>query len=898
MKLTTNFCFKELKPINNYLFKSRWGHSSFIYNNSIYIYGGFDGIDFLNDLIKLDLNTFTYSIINTYNTPKPRSNHCFFIKNSKFYIYGGTGYGTNYSDLHCLDMNSDSNNTYIWNCIDINGPFNGNYSSFTLIDSCLVIFGGENKEISNNSFFIFDLIKGKWKEIVMKAIRPRYFHSMECLLDKLIIFSGTNCVEYETSIPDFVVINTEDLISYESSPITMKIYNFSNSLNDICFNNSDFDNCINNTNFNNQSKRVHYFSSFPLPRWGGNMMKYKDKVLILFGGRDPFQRKNMNDFWLLIKHPVLKDEYDWIEVCFSDKNSYSKMKFTRKSSSIIVNETLIIIGGYSDESQFLNNIYVINLKFIDDYIEKYNYEKIYECLYIGCYGYERELKQDNGYNQYSQYKICMKKEYQALSQFNISPERILLNFKENGYLFFSANDHNEKGDINYNTIVQFIKRIKLILSEYISIFPYWKMVIDEFDLVILNKNTIFLSSKLIFQRRIHFEDIPNSFLSKVYSKNENKSSSYQIYKHNDQIDIVDMSYFNIDNNTIKIFLYIIYKGNSPIHITFYELSKIQNLFQCLKLYKTYSLFITKFLMIIRKNELFDNKIHDKYIYSLQELKLYLNSHVNYYINKELLDLEVNGVFYDSAYFTISDYKSVNFNEDINFNINTSLTKNTFIKSVNLFKSIKEYSLFLYINSPFLLLFLYNSQISEHNLYNHIRLSIITNKHMILYDNSNKHINNLYSLFEYMKVFDMLCLDELIKSYQIELNNINHFNKVQLIRNIYFLIIESLSYNLNDYMNWFILSLFSAESSLNNDTFYLNWFISEIKQMKMNENLPNTQEKICVNEIYKILSLYKEYLLFHLKCIYQYNVTSINEIYKGCNFYENILWIIGIVEGLL
>ena len=99
----------------------RTGHSSFIYNNNLYIFGGSikDG-SLLNDLWKLDLESINWEEIPIDNNlskenennelllPSPRSGHSLLIVNSDLYIFGGKiGLFQESNDLWKYDINSN-----------------------------------------------------------------------------------------------------------------------------------------------------------------------------------------------------------------------------------------------------------------------------------------------------------------------------------------------------------------------------------------------------------------------------------------------------------------------------------------------------------------------------------------------------------------------------------------------------------------------------------------------------------------------------------------------------------------------------------------------------------------------------------------------------------------------
>jgi len=71
----------------------RRSHSAFEYHGSIYVFGGFNGIQetHYNDLHRLDLSTMEWSPLNPPgHVPSPRRRQCACVINSKVYFFGGT----------------------------------------------------------------------------------------------------------------------------------------------------------------------------------------------------------------------------------------------------------------------------------------------------------------------------------------------------------------------------------------------------------------------------------------------------------------------------------------------------------------------------------------------------------------------------------------------------------------------------------------------------------------------------------------------------------------------------------------------------------------------------------------------------------------------------------------
>ena len=90
----------------------RWGHSSVLSEDNIYIYGGFSEINskYFGDLWKLNLSkifflekikkkeNYEWQKIESYNTPAPRRNTSCVANGEKIYIFGGTVHQSGHSD--------------------------------------------------------------------------------------------------------------------------------------------------------------------------------------------------------------------------------------------------------------------------------------------------------------------------------------------------------------------------------------------------------------------------------------------------------------------------------------------------------------------------------------------------------------------------------------------------------------------------------------------------------------------------------------------------------------------------------------------------------------------------------------------------------------------------------
>ena len=93
--------WKEHKPTGS-AFLTRWGHSSAVYDNKIYIFGGRFSND-LNDLLVLDIEKNTLKALKTSaDLPRARRRHSACFVGSCMLIFGGFN-GDYYNDLYYIN---------------------------------------------------------------------------------------------------------------------------------------------------------------------------------------------------------------------------------------------------------------------------------------------------------------------------------------------------------------------------------------------------------------------------------------------------------------------------------------------------------------------------------------------------------------------------------------------------------------------------------------------------------------------------------------------------------------------------------------------------------------------------------------------------------------------------
>lgn len=102
---TKEFKWTERK-LKGASFLSRWGHSSVVFDNKIYVFAGRFSSD-LNDVLVIDVKTNSLKGLkiagNSNENPKPRRRHCAAFVGSCMVIFGGFN-GEYFNDLYYINV--------------------------------------------------------------------------------------------------------------------------------------------------------------------------------------------------------------------------------------------------------------------------------------------------------------------------------------------------------------------------------------------------------------------------------------------------------------------------------------------------------------------------------------------------------------------------------------------------------------------------------------------------------------------------------------------------------------------------------------------------------------------------------------------------------------------------
>jgi N-acetylneuraminic acid mutarotase len=152
-----NFGKKQWRAINpsGKVPQKRTSHAAVVYGNKMYVFGGFSGEEYLNDLYEFDFETENWTDISGLckgDIPAPRSRFCAAVHGDCMYLLGGWNKVGYFNDFYMYNFN-----TRVWTNIS-----NGNFKipsisqySLAVSDEFLYVFGGfcaEEKACINKLF--------------------------------------------------------------------------------------------------------------------------------------------------------------------------------------------------------------------------------------------------------------------------------------------------------------------------------------------------------------------------------------------------------------------------------------------------------------------------------------------------------------------------------------------------------------------------------------------------------------------------------------------------------------------------------------------------------------------------------------------------------------------------
>jgi len=168
----------------------RTSHTAVVKGNSMYVFGGFSGSDYLNDFYEFNLETETWTNLTNSTKgikPSPRSRFCAAVHGNLMVVMGGWNKVNYFADIHTYDFETNT-----WHEISnkmIETPAISQYS-LAIHKNFLYVFGGYDatkKECVNQLLkYKLDIEEEEWEYEPMDIMtKMEEIHNLEIMEDPL-----------------------------------------------------------------------------------------------------------------------------------------------------------------------------------------------------------------------------------------------------------------------------------------------------------------------------------------------------------------------------------------------------------------------------------------------------------------------------------------------------------------------------------------------------------------------------------------------------------------------------------------------------------------------------------------------------------------------------------------
>ncbi|KAI0920502.1 hypothetical protein AcV5_010219 [Taiwanofungus camphoratus] len=175
----------------------RRAHTAVLYKNKVWIFGGGNGMEALNDVWTLDVGgpveKFRWEQLETRGRkPTPRGYHTANLVGNVMVVVGGSDGRECFSDIWCLNLD-----TLYWSIVKLDVSYRRLSHTATQVGSYLFIMGGHDGSQYTSELLLFNLVSLNFepRQTAGKPPSPRGYHVSFLADSRLFIFGGFNGAE-------------------------------------------------------------------------------------------------------------------------------------------------------------------------------------------------------------------------------------------------------------------------------------------------------------------------------------------------------------------------------------------------------------------------------------------------------------------------------------------------------------------------------------------------------------------------------------------------------------------------------------------------------------------------------------------------------------------------------
>lgn len=196
---TANFRWSKPRILGDKTPSKRRAHTTCLYKNGLYVFGGGDGVRALNDIWRLDVsdvNKMSWRLISAPEKknssgqgprPKARGYHTANMVGSKLIIYGGSDGGECFDDVWVYDVEE-----HFWKTVTIPVTFRRLSHTATIVGPYLFIIGGHDGNEYSNDLLLLNLVTMTWdrRKTYGKPPSGRGYHGAILYDSRLVVIGG------------------------------------------------------------------------------------------------------------------------------------------------------------------------------------------------------------------------------------------------------------------------------------------------------------------------------------------------------------------------------------------------------------------------------------------------------------------------------------------------------------------------------------------------------------------------------------------------------------------------------------------------------------------------------------------------------------------------------------
>ncbi|KAK4129471.1 galactose oxidase [Parathielavia appendiculata] len=200
---TVSFRWSKPRILGDKAPSKRRAHTACLYKNGIYVFGGGDGAQALNDIWRLDvsdINKMSWKLISGASSPdgrppaagkdtrpKARGYHTANMVGSKLIIYGGSDGVECFNDVWVYNVE-----THVWKSVHIPITYRRLSHTATIVGSYLFVIGGHDGNEYSNDVLLLNLVTMTWDRRKVYGLPPsgRGYHGTVLHDSRLLMVGG------------------------------------------------------------------------------------------------------------------------------------------------------------------------------------------------------------------------------------------------------------------------------------------------------------------------------------------------------------------------------------------------------------------------------------------------------------------------------------------------------------------------------------------------------------------------------------------------------------------------------------------------------------------------------------------------------------------------------------